>query len=140
MSAIYIKFVLLIIILLPDFLFVYLFRKYFELKINKIAYLTTTWISQRQHKYNKIHNFFSANLVKDEGEVSGKIVIKSKNSQFKVQIPYRAFLVRGSLVVNNTATQFHLKSKTSTGIQRNLTVRLRFFLFYLNCSAPLGYF
>ena len=68
--------------------------------------------------------FFTANLVKDEGEFSGKIVIKSKNSQFKVQIPYRAFLVRGQLVVNNTATQFHLKTKTSAGIQRNLTVRL----------------
>ena len=68
--------------------------------------------------------FLAANLVKDEGEFSGKIVIKSKNSQFKVQIPYRAFLVRGQLVVNNTATQFHLKTKTSAGIQRNLTVRL----------------
>ena len=63
--------------------------------------------------------------MKDEGEFSGKIVIKSKNSQFKVQIPYRAFLVRGQLVVNNTATQFHLKTKTSAGIQRNLTVRLK---------------
>ena len=65
--------------------------------------------------------------MKDEGEVSGKIVIKSKNSQFKVQIPYRAFLVRGSLVVNNTATQFHLKSRQSNGgIQRNLTVTNEF--------------
>ena len=77
--------------------------------------------------------------MKDEGEVSGKIVIKSKNSQFKVQIPYRAFLVRGSLVVNNTATQFHLKSKTSTGIQRNLTVRPSFFIgFEHQCTTGVN--
>ena len=69
--------------------------------------------------------------MKDEGEFSGKIVIKSKNSQFKVQIPYRAFLVRGQLVVNSTATQFHLKSRENNnqnggGIQRNLTVTNEF--------------
>ena len=66
----------------------------------------------------------SAHLVKEEGQFSGKIVIKSKNSQFKVQIPYRAHLLQGRLVVNNTMTQFHLKSRVR--IQRNLTVTNQF--------------
>ena len=72
----------------------------------------------------KILLIFSANLVKEEGPFSGKIVIKSKNSQFKIQIPYRAFLLSGQLAVNNTATQFHLKSKSR--IHRNLTVTNEF--------------
>ena len=65
---------------------------------------------------------FNPHLVKDkEGQMVGKILIKSKNSQFKAQIPYRAFLLKGQLMVNNTATQFHLKNKSK--IQRNLTVK-----------------
>ena len=56
--------------------------------------------------------FFSASLVpNEEGLFTGKIVIKSKNSQFKVQIPYRAFLLKGQLEVAPNVTHFYLTSK-----------------------------
>lgn len=68
---------------------------------------------------------FNPQLVQDkEGPMVGKILIKSKNSQFKAQIPYRAFLLKGQLMVNNTATQFHLRNKSK--IQRNVTVKNEF--------------
>ena len=63
---------------------------------------------------------FNPGLVKEEGPLSGRIVIKSKNSQYKVGIPYRALVLKGQLLVNNTVTNFHLKEKGE--IQRNLTV------------------
>ena len=63
---------------------------------------------------------FQPGLVKEEGLQTGKIVIKSKNSQFKVGIPYRALVLKGQLMVNNTVTNFHLTQKTR--IQRNLSV------------------
>ena len=50
-------------------------------------------------------------MVPNAGLFSGKIVIKSKNSQFKVQIPYRAFLLRGQLEVAPNVTHFHMTSK-----------------------------
>ena len=54
--------------------------------------------------------FFAASLVSEEGLLSGKIVIKSKNSQFKISIPYRAFVLKGQLEVAPNVTHFHLKS------------------------------
>jgi hypothetical protein len=42
---------------------------------------------------------------------AGKIVIKSKNSQFKVTIPYRAHVLSGHLFVNESVTHFHLKDR-----------------------------
>ena len=62
--------------------------------------------------------------MKEEGLLTGKIVIKSKNSQFKVQLPYRALLLKGQLSVNSTATQFHLKTKAK--IERSITVKNEF--------------
>lgn len=49
-------------------------------------------------------------MVSEEGLLSGKIVIKSKNSQFKISIPYRAFVLKGQLEVAPNVTHFHLKS------------------------------
>merc|ERR1712079_393873 len=53
---------------------------------------------------------FNPSLVSEEGLLSGKIVIKSKNSQFKISIPYRAFVLKGQLEVAPNVTHFHLKS------------------------------
>ena len=57
--------------------------------------------------------FFAASLVSEEGLLSGKVVIKSKNSQFKISIPYRAFVLKGQLEVAPNVTHFHLKSNNS---------------------------
>jgi hypothetical protein len=67
-------------------------------------------------------------LVPEDGLFTGKIVIKSKNSQFKVQIPYRAHVLNGNLSVNDSITHFHLTggSKTRTVIRRNLAVKNEF--------------
>ncbi len=45
----------------------------------------------------------------EEGFHSGKIVVKSRNSQFKVTIPYRARVLRGGLRVNDSCTHFLLE-------------------------------
>ena len=55
--------------------------------------------------------FSLASLVSEDGLYTGKIVIKSKNSQFKVTIPYRAHVLSGSLFVNENVTHFHLKDR-----------------------------
>ena len=47
----------------------------------------------------------------EDGLYTGKIVIKSKNSQFKVTIPYRAHVLSGHLFVNESVTHFHLKNR-----------------------------
>ena len=54
-------------------------------------------------------------MVSEEGLLSGKIVIKSKNSQFKISIPYRAFVLKGQLEVAPNVTHFHLKSNNNGG-------------------------
>ena len=50
-------------------------------------------------------------MVAEDGLYTGKIVIKSKNSQFKVTIPYRAHVLSGHLFVNENVTHFHLKDR-----------------------------
>ena len=52
-----------------------------------------------------------ASIVTEDGLYTGKIVIKSKNSQFKVTIPYRAHVLSGHLFVNESVTHFHLKDR-----------------------------
>ena len=47
----------------------------------------------------------------EDGLYTGKIVIKSKNSQFKVTIPYRAHVLSGNLFVNESVTNFHLRNR-----------------------------
>ncbi|XP_067136144.1 transmembrane protein 131 isoform X2 [Centruroides vittatus] len=41
-------------------------------------------------------------------QCSGKIVIKSKNNQFKLTIPYQVTLLRGFLDYNNSSTKFYV--------------------------------
>ncbi len=53
----------------------------------------------------------TASLVTEEGFHSGKIVVKSKNGQFKVTIPYRAQVLTGRLRVNDTSTHFLLEGE-----------------------------
>ena len=54
----------------------------------------------------------SASLVANDGTHTGRIVIKSKNSQFKVTIPYHAQVVTGDVAVaDDTITRFHLSHR-----------------------------
>ena len=56
-------------------------------------------------------------------------MIKSKNSQFKVTIPYHCRVLKGELKVNESATIFHLKDENRDQEEtnkRNLTVENRF--------------
>ena len=57
----------------------------------------------------------SASLVSAEGVYSGKIVIKSKNSQFKVTVPYRARVLSGSLLLDEECTHFFLPDVDNNG-------------------------
>ena len=50
----------------------------------------------------------AASLAGEEGTHSGKIVVKSRNSQFKVTLPYIAEVLKGELKVNSTSTHFYL--------------------------------
>jgi len=53
---------------------------------------------------------FDPSLVPEDGFYTGKFVVKSKNSQFKVTIPYNAQVLTGKLtVVDEGITRFHLK-------------------------------
>eukprot|EP00095_Tigriopus_kingsejongensis_P009833 maker-scaffold21_size687808-snap-gene-1.14 protein:Tk09833 transcript:maker-scaffold21_size687808-snap-gene-1.14-mRNA-1 annotation:"hypothetical protein L798_06018" len=82
---------------------------------------------------------FDPSLVTSQGVHSGKIVIKSKNSQFKVTIPYRAEILNGEIEVNDQCTHFHLKYERDEQdrvienpepleIHRNLSVTNRFLI------------
>ena len=53
-------------------------------------------------------------MVAEEGYHSGKIVVKSKNSQFKVTVPYRARVLQGTLRVNDSSTHFLLDGAFDT--------------------------
>lgn len=61
---------------------------------------------------------------------TGKIVIKSKNNQYKVTIPYRAHVLTGKLAVDEKITQFHLKTNATTtkmmAMRKNFTVVNKF--------------
>lgn len=57
---------------------------------------------------------FLAAVVSEEGIYSGKIVIKSKNSQFKVTLPYHAQVLKGQLPVSEESTHFHLETEEMT--------------------------
>ena len=64
----------------------------------------------------------------EDGIHTGRIVIKSKNSQFKVTIPYHAHVITGGLqVTDERITRFHLKDeKKSKEMARNFSVRNTF--------------
>ena len=62
---------------------------------------------------------FSASLVASEGVYSGKIVVKSKNSQFKVTVPYHARVFQGSLLLDEESTQFFLPDVDNNGKVRH---------------------
>jgi hypothetical protein len=53
---------------------------------------------------------------------SGKIIIKSKNAQYKLTIPYQAHVLHGSLVYDRNKTMFY------TGESRNMNVTHDFFI------------
>ena len=65
-----------------------------------------------RHIYNVLILLFPASLVSEEGVHQGKIVVKSKNSQFKATVPYRATVLKGALRVNHTCTHFLLEGET----------------------------
>ena len=64
----------------------------------------------------------------EDGLHTGKIVVKSKNSQFKVTLPWRAHVMRGQLHLNDSCTHFHLPDDLdlSTVANRNVTVTNEF--------------
>lgn len=68
---------------------------------------------------------FAAALASKDGLLTGKIVVKSKNSQFKVTIPYRAYVLQGRLSINETLTHFHLDGRPRN-LEKNLTVTNEF--------------
>ena len=67
-------------------------------------------------------------------------MIKSKNSQFKVTVPYRARVLRGSLLLEEECTHFFLPDVDNNGkggltreekkergkVERNITVKNEF--------------
>lgn len=80
----------------------------------------------------------------EEGLYSGKITIKSKNSQFKVSLPYTATVLRGRLAFNESTTRFHLRDEDEgdadaarRATERNLTVRNEFSVPVVVHSADL---
>ena len=69
-------------------------------------------LSENENVLTSLYVFISiASMVVEDGLYTGKIVIKSKNSQFKVTIPYRAHVLSGHLFVNESVTNFHLKDR-----------------------------
>jgi len=73
---------------------------------------------------------FDPSLVANDGTHTGRIVIKSKNSQFKVTIPYHAQVVTGDVAVaDDTITRFHLSHRnpsTEKEMSRNFAVKNTF--------------
>jgi len=54
---------------------------------------------------------FNPSTAKADGVHMGKLLVKSKNSQFKVTLPYKAHVLRGSLSWNETMSRFLLTDK-----------------------------
>ena len=63
-----------------------------------------------------------------DGIHTGRIVIKSKNSQFKVTIPYHAHVITGGLrVTDERITRFHMREeKKFSEMTRNFSVKNTF--------------
>ena len=55
-----------------------------------------------------VNMVFSASRISTLGVQTGKILLKSRNGQFKVQVPFRAQIFQGNLRVNESSTKFHL--------------------------------
>ena len=53
-----------------------------------------------------------------EGSHSGKIVVKSRNSQFKVTLPYKAEILKGQLKVNPNSTHYYLVNKVDEEVDQ----------------------
>ncbi|XP_043192988.1 transmembrane protein 131-like [Amphibalanus amphitrite] len=68
---------------------------------------------------------FYPDRVRSEKQLSGKIFIKSKSNQHKLQIPYSAEIVPGSLEWDETQLQFHVTAEGADR-PRNVTVTNRF--------------
>ena len=83
------------------------------LKGVKLVSITVVVENEKTAKYFSYFFVFptAASVVSEEGIFSGKIVIKSKNSQFKVTLPYHAQVLRGQLQVNESSTHFHLETE-----------------------------
>ena len=64
--------------------------------------------------------------MQEEGVFSGKIVIKSKNNQFKIHLPYHAQVLKGELKVNESSTHFHLMSEEYSEVTRSINVTNEF--------------
>lgn len=73
-------------------------------------------------------------------QCSGKIVVKSKNNQFKLQIPYQVQLIKGSLDYNKSCTRFYVgqdhRSDKPEFRQLNVTNNFNITLILYSVSLP----
>ncbi|XP_055926563.1 transmembrane protein 131-like isoform X3 [Argiope bruennichi] len=67
----------------------------------------------------------------------GKIVIKSKNNQYKLQIPYQVQLIRGFLDYNKNCTRFYVGQQNSSHIKEfNVTNNFSVVIIVYSISLP----
>ncbi|KAG8197319.1 hypothetical protein JTE90_013446 [Oedothorax gibbosus] len=67
----------------------------------------------------------------------GKIVIKSKNNQYKLQIPYQVQLIRGFLDYNKNCTRFYVGTQNSSNTKEfNVTNNFSVVIIVYNVSLP----
>lgn len=78
---------------------------------------------------------FNPSLALTDGVHTGKLLIKTKNSQFKVTLPYKAHVLRGSLSWNETMSKFLLTDSPNPAdpshtpvilASRNITITNKF--------------
>ncbi|GFX31596.1 transmembrane protein 131 [Trichonephila clavipes] len=67
----------------------------------------------------------------------GKIVIKSKNNQYKLQIPYQVQLIRGFLDYNKNCTRFYVGLQNNSNIKEfNVTNNFSVVIIIYSISLP----
>ncbi|GIZ05292.1 transmembrane protein 131 [Caerostris extrusa] len=67
----------------------------------------------------------------------GKIVVKSKNNQYKIQIPYQVKLIKGFLDFNKSCTRFYVGPHNNSNIKElNVTNNFGVVFIVYNISLP----
>ena len=67
--------------------------------------------------------FTAKKIGKDDGVQEGKIVLKAKNNQLKVVLPYQMEVLHGELGVNASLLQFHTRGGDNDLTPRKISVR-----------------
>ncbi|CAH1777102.1 unnamed protein product [Owenia fusiformis] len=82
---------------------------------------------------------FKASKVKSKRQWTGNIIIKADNGEYKLTIPYRAVVLRGSLEYEENKTKFHIDKETyEDEVIRDITVtnHFNFTIAVYNISLP----